>query len=72
MSGDLIGGASGIIGGITGIVGSFKKRVEENKKILAEYQLNLVETAMKELEYSVCCTTFLKEEYFLEQLALNY
>ena len=21
---------------------------------------------------SVCCTTFLKEEYFLEQLALNY
>ena len=20
----------------------------------------------------VCCTTFLKEEYFLEQLALNY
>jgi hypothetical protein len=53
-------------------VGSFKKRVEENKKILAEYQLNLVETAMKELEYSVCCTTFLKEEYFLEQLALNY
>ena len=52
MSGDLIGGASGIIGGITGIVGSFKKRVEENKKILAEYQLNLVETAMKELEYN--------------------
>ena len=22
--------------------------------------------------YRVCCTTFLKEEYFLEQLALNY
>lgn len=52
MSGDIIGGASGIIGGITGIIGSFKKRVEENKKILAEYQLSLVETAMKELEYN--------------------
>lgn len=23
-------------------------------------------------EYRVCCTTSLKEEYFLEQLALNY
>ena len=57
MSGDLIGGASGIIGGITGIVGSFKKRVEENKKILAEYQLNLVETAMKELEYNAILRT---------------
>lgn len=22
--------------------------------------------------FRVCCTTFLKEEYFLEQLALNY
>lgn len=52
MSGNIIGGAAGIIGGISGIVGSFKKRVEENKKILAEYQLGLVETAMKELEYN--------------------
>ncbi|WP_155734585.1 hypothetical protein [Phocaeicola dorei] len=26
----------------------------------------------KAVEISVCCTTSLKEEYFLEQLALNY
>lgn len=26
----------------------------------------------KGVRFCVCCTTFLKEEYFLEQLALNY
>ena len=50
--------------GITGIVGSFKKRVEENKKILAEYQLNLVETAMKELEYNA----ILRERLRIQQV----
>ena len=72
MSGDLIGGASGIIGGITGIVGSFKKRVEENKKILAEYQLNLVETAMKELEYNAILRERLRIQQQIGETSLEY
>lgn len=33
---------------------------------------NIAHTSKTAVEISVCCTTSLKEEYFLEQLALNY
>lgn len=72
MSGDIIGGASGIIGGITGIVGSFKKRVEENKKILAEYRQDLVETAMKELEYNAILRERLRIQQQIGETSLEY
>lgn len=37
-----------------------------------EMLLRYREKFKKEAATRVCCTTFLKEEYFLEQLALNY
>ena len=72
MSGDIIGGASGVIGGITGIVGSFKKRVEENKKILAEYRQGLVETAMMELEYNAILRERLRIQQQIGETSLEY
>ena len=72
MSGDILGGATGIIGGITGIVGSFKKRVEENKRILAEYQLSLVETAMKELEYNAILRERLRLTQQINETSIEY
>ena len=72
MSGDIIGGAAGIIGGVTGIIGSFKKRVEENKRILAEYQLGLVETAMKELEYNAILRERLRLTQQINETSIEY
>ena len=72
MSGDIIGGAAGIIGGVTGIIGSFKKRVEENKSILAEYQLSLVETAMKELEYNAILRERLRLTQQINETSIEY
>lgn len=72
MSGDILGGATGIIGGVTGIIGSFKKRVEENKRILAEYQLGLVETAMKELEYNAILRERLRLTQQINETSIEY
>lgn len=72
MSGDILGGATGIIGGVTGIIGSFKKRVEENKRILAEYQLSLVETAMKELEYNAILRERLRLTQQINETSIEY
>lgn len=72
MSGDILGGAAGIIGGVTGIIGTFKKRVEENKKILAEYQLSLVETEMKELEYNAILRERLRLTQQINETSIEY
>lgn len=72
MSGDVVGGATGILSGITGIINGFKKRVEENKKILQEYQLGLVETEMKELEYNAILRERLRLTQQINETSIEY
>ena len=56
-------------------IGQFMRNYRLNvaKETLTKVECNI---SIAEIAYavgfSVCCTTSLKEEYFLEQLALNY
>lgn len=72
LSGDVLGGATGIISGITGIIGGFKKRIEENKRIHKEYLLSLVETSMKELEYNAILRERLRLQQQLNETQTEY
>ena len=72
LSGDVIGGATGILSGITGIIGGFKKRIEENKRIHKEYLLSLVETSMKELEYNAILRERLRLQQQLNETQTEY
>lgn len=72
LSGDVVGGASGILSGVGGIIGSFKKRTEENKRILAEYNQQLLETEMKELEYNALLRERLRLQQQIGETSLRY